>query len=119
MAFENLKENLSDVDANVRSYIENNREYYQLKTFKILMKFVTSFSKMLLIAAIVLIFLFLFSLAASYGIGQLMDNIAYGFAFVGLFYLIIAFIIYLLRNKLDKPLLKMFSNYYYDEYDDT
>ncbi len=119
MAFENLKENLSDIDSNVKSYIEHNREYYQLKTFKILMKFITSFTKMLLIAAIVLIFLFLISLAASYGIGQLMDNIAYGFAIVGLFYMIIGIIIFLLRNKLDKPLLRMFSNYYYDENDDT
>lgn len=119
MAFENLKENLSDIDANVRSYIENNREYYRLKTFKIFMKGITSFTKIMLIGAIVIIFLFLFSLAASFVIGQIMDNIAYGLAIVGLFYVIIGIIVYLLRDKLDKPLLRMFSKYYYDEYDNT
>ncbi|GEM_PF-337877 len=115
MAFENLKENLSDVDTNVRSYIENSSEYYQLKAFKVLMKSVTSFSKVLLIGAMIMMILFMFSLAASFSIGQIIDNLAYGFAAVGVFYVIIGFIIYLLRDKIDKPLLKIFSNFYFDK----
>ena len=114
MAFENLKENLKDVDTNVRSYIANNQEYYHLKTFKILMKGITSLSKMFLIGAIVFLTLFILALAVSYAIGQALDNMVYGFAIVGVFLIVIGIIVYLLRDRLDKPLLKMFSNYYFD-----
>lgn len=115
MAFDNLKENLKDVDTNVRSYIANNQEYYHLKTFKILMKGITSLSKMLLIGAVVFLALFSISLAASYAIGQALDNMIYGFAIVGVFFIILGFIVYLFKDRLDKPLLKMFSNYYFDK----
>lgn len=115
MAFDNLKENLKDVDTNVRSYIANNQEYYHLKTFKILMKGITSLSKMLLIVAIIFLALFSISLAVSYAIGQALDNMVYGFVIVGVFFIVIGFIVYLLKDRLDKPLLKMFSNYYFDK----
>ncbi|MBT8384544.1 MAG: hypothetical protein KJO83_02415 [Bacteroidia bacterium] len=115
MAFENLKENLSGIDANVRSFIENNREYYQLKGFKILMKGTTTFAKILLIGSVLFLALLLFSLAVSYGVGQALDNMFYGFLIVGVFYLVLGFIVYLFKDKLDKPILKMFSKYYYDE----
>lgn len=115
MAFESLKENLTGLDANVRSYIENNREYYQLKGFKILMKGTTYVVKLALIGAIVFLALLFISVAFAYLIGQAMGNFFYGCLIIGVFYSIVGGIVYLLRDKLDKPLLKMFSNYYYDE----
>ena len=115
MAFEELKENLSEVDSNVRSYIESSMEYYQLKSFKILMKSITTLTKMVMIGAIVIIVILFLSFAASYGIGDALDNTAYGFLIVGVSYVLIGFIIYLLRHKVDKPLLKKFSEYYFDK----
>jgi ABC-type multidrug transport system fused ATPase/permease subunit len=115
MAFEELKENLSGTEHDVRSYIEHNKEYYKLLVFKILMQVITSFTKMLFISAIILFVLFLLSLTASIAIGQAMDNMLYGFLIVSVFFVILGVILYLLRNKLDKPLIKMFSKYYFDK----
>ena len=42
MAFEELKENLSGADNDVRSFIEHNKEYYKLLVFKILMQVITT-----------------------------------------------------------------------------
>ncbi|MGB5462032.1 MAG: hypothetical protein WBM92_01580 [Aureibaculum sp.] len=83
------------------------------------MKGTTTFAKILLIGSILFLALLLFSLAVSYGIGQALDNTFYGFLIVGVFYLVLCFIAYLLRDKLDKPIIKMFSKYYYDEDDNT
>ena len=115
MAFEELKENLSVADHDVRSYIEHNKEYYKLLVFKILMQVITSFTKMLFISAIILFVLFLLSLTASIAIGQAMDNMLFGFLIVSVFFVVLGIILYLLRNKLDKPLIKMFSKYYFDK----
>ncbi|MCJ7466577.1 MAG: hypothetical protein MUO53_07780 [Maribacter sp.] len=115
MAFEELKDSIKDTEASARSYLESGSDYYKLKVFKFLMQGITSFSKILLVGAVGFLALFLLSLAASYGIGQILDNTFYGFLFVGLFYLLIAILIYVLRNKLNKPLLRKFSEFYFDE----
>jgi len=115
MAFDEIKKNLSEVDDEVRSYVENSIAYYKLKSFKIFMRGVTTFAKVLLLAIIFLPTIIIISIAAAFGIGNLLDNIFYGFLIVAAFFIIVFFIVYLLRNKLDKPLLKIFSKYYFDE----
>ncbi|MCF6295357.1 MAG: hypothetical protein L3J25_06675 [Flavobacteriaceae bacterium] len=115
MAFEELKKSLLEVDINVRSYIESNKEYYQLKGFKVLMKGITSLTKLLLVGSVVLLAMLFLSFAAAFGIGQALDNTFYGFLIVGAFFVLVSIILYLLRNKLDKPLLKKFSKYYFDK----
>ncbi|MBU2904872.1 MULTISPECIES: phage holin family protein [Arenibacter] len=114
MALEEIRENLSEVDSDIRSYLENTGEYYKLQGFKIGMRTMTSFAKMLMLGSIALLALFMLSFAAAYGIGLWLENTFLGFLFVGLFYIFIAIIFYLYRDILDKPMLKKFSEYYFD-----
>ncbi len=115
MAFEELKKDLLDADVNVRSYVKNSDEYVRLKIFKVLIRSITSIAHLLLIGSILLISILLLSFAASYGIGQALNNIYYGFLIVGLCYLLIALLCYFMRDKLNKPLIKRFSNYYFEK----
>lgn len=115
MAFEELKENFVEADGRVRHYLEQTGDYYQLKGFKLLMKGVISFSKALLVGVVSTMALLFLSLAASFGIGQALDNTFYGFLCVGGFYLLAGLLVYALRHKLEKPLLKKFSEYYFEE----
>lgn len=115
MAFEEIKENFVELDSGVRSYIDRTTEYYQLKGFKFLMSGITSASKAVLLAAIGIMALFFLSLAASFGIGQALDNTFYGFLCIGLFYVVVGIIAYAIRHKVDKPLLRKFSEFYFDE----
>lgn len=115
MVFDELKENLSQIDEGLHSFIDSSREYYKLRTFKFLMKSATVLAKWVCLGFIALLALFILSIAASYGIGQLLNNTFYGFLCVGLFYVLVGIIFYLLRNRIDRPLLKKFSEYYFDE----
>ncbi len=115
MAFEEVKESISDAEASMRSYAESSGEYYKLKGFKFLMKGLTSFSKMLMVGSIAFLALLFLSLAASFGIGQALDNTFYGFLCVGMFYVLLGVILYLVRQKLNTPLLRKFSEFYFDE----
>ncbi|MCM4172502.1 hypothetical protein DHD32_13505 [Arenibacter sp. TNZ] len=114
MALEDIKESFTEIDNDVRSYIENTGEYYKLQVFKITMRSLTSFAKVLMVGSIALLALFMLSFAAAYGIGIWLENTFLGFMFVGLFYVVVGTICFLYRDKLDKPMLKKFSEYYFD-----
>ena len=114
MAFEELKKDLAAADTDVRSYIDNSEEYLKLRIFKVLMSVVTSSAKLVLVGAITLLAILILSLAASYAIGAALDNTSYGFLIMGVCYLVIALICYFLRDRLNRPLLRKFSEYYFD-----
>ncbi len=115
MAFEGLKEGISDAEASAKSYAHSTGEYYKLKSFKFLMKGITAFSKILMLGAIAFLALFFLSLAAAFGIGQALDNTFYGFLCLGMFYVIVGAILYFMRQHLNKPLLRKFSEFYFDD----
>lgn len=115
MAFEDIREHVSEADARLRSYVGESMEYYQLKGFKFLMRGITTVSKTLFIAAIGIMALFFLSLAASFGIGQWLNNTFYGFLCVGLFYAVLGLLAYFFRDRLNRPLIRKFSEYYFEE----
>lgn len=114
MAFEDLKQDLWEAQDNMQSYLENSEEYVYLKSFKIAMALVTAFAQLLLVGALGLLSLFVLAFAASFGLGQLLDNTFYGFLIVGAFILIVTIITYVLRKKINKPILRKFSKSYFD-----
>jgi len=115
MAFDELKENYVEAEASARSYIDSSREFYKLKGFKVLMKAVIVTAKIASIAIMLVLALLFLSISAAYWIGSEIDSTAQGFLYVGLFYILLGIIFYLLRHKLRKPLLQKFSEFYFDE----
>ncbi len=114
MAFDELKKDLMEADADVRSYLENSEEYLKLRIFKIFMHALTASTQALLVGAVALLALFLLSMAVSFGIGQWLNNTFYGFLIVGGCYSMVGIICYLLRDRLNGPLIRRFSSYYFD-----
>ena len=117
MAFEELKDQLSDADKAVRSYVDTSREYYKLKAFKVASQSLAGFTKGLAIGILGLFALLFLSLAASWALGNAMGGIANGLMTVGGIYILLAFVAFLLRNKINKPLLKKLSKYYFHDHE--
>lgn len=115
MAFEELKHDFSEIDKEVSAYVEHSLEYAKLKSFKISMVLVTYFVKVLMIGTFALLTLLFLSVAASFALGEVLNNTLYGFLVVGAIYLVLAIIGYLFRDKVNKPILRVFSKYYFDE----
>ena len=115
MAFEELKHDFSEIDKEVSAYVEHSLEYAKLKSFKISMVLVTYFAKVVLVGIFAILTLLFLSLAASYAMGEAFDNLLYGFLIVGLIYFVLGLLGYLIRDRLNKPILRMFSKYYFDE----
>ena len=114
MAFEEFKEDLMGAEANMRSYIENSDEYLRLRIFKVVMRHVTGITQFLLIG-IGMVFAMLFlSLAAGLALSEKLESYFSGFLIVGVFYIAIGVMLYIFREKLNAPILKKFSKYYFE-----
>ncbi len=114
MAFEEIKKDLAEVEADVRSYLENSEEYLKLKVFKVIMGMVALAAQIVLVVSITLLALIFLSFAASFAIGKALNDDYLGFIIVGAFYVLIGIICYVFRNRLNKPLIKKFSKRYFD-----
>lgn len=98
----------------MRSYIKNSDEYLRLKIFKVVMLHVTGMSKFVLIGTSFAFALLFLSLAASLALSEALGNYFVGFVIVGLFYMLIGALIYAFREKLNAPILKKSSKYYFE-----
>lgn len=114
MVFEEIKQDLTEVEADVRSYLENSEEYLQLKVFKIFMTYVTASAQILLVGIILVLALFAISIGASLALNEKLDSFYLGFIIVGGIYVLIAILCYFLRDGLNGPLLRKFSKNYFD-----
>ena len=117
MAFEKLKENVLEADVNIQAYLKSSEEYIKLKGFKVLMIGVTYITKVLIIGALACMAILILSFALAFRLAQVLDNTFYGFLIVGIFHVLVLILFYLLRDKLNSPLLRKFSNYYFTKDD--
>jgi len=115
MAFDELKENFSEAEESARSFVESSRQFYKLKGFKVLMKGVMVFVKIASVGIALTLALLFLSLGAAFWVGSELENTAYGFLIVGGVYIVLGIFMYLIRHSLRKPLLKKFSEFYFDK----
>jgi hypothetical protein len=115
MAFDELKNDLSDTQRAAKDYFENTAEYYKLWVFKFVMKAAIALTVVLFLGTIGLLAVFFLSVAASVAIGEYLDNFTHGLLVVGGFYLIFGLLAYLFRSRLEAPVLKNFSKHYFED----
>ena len=114
MVFEELKQDLMGAEADMRSYIKNSDEYLRLKIFKVVMQHIAGISKFVLIGVSFAFALLFLSLAASLALSEALNNYFGGFILVGLFYILVGGLIYIFRQKLNAPILRKSSKYYFE-----
>ena len=116
MAFEELKENTEAIQENAKAFIETNIAYYKLWGFKVAMKSTTLMLKFLLITMCLMIVLLFVSVAGAFAIGKSLDSYALGFLIVAGVYLILAFLLFLVKDKIvEGPILEKFSEIFFND----
>lgn len=115
--FSKLKENLQEVQGQTKELIDSNLAYYKLWVFKVITKSSSTLLKMLLIGVLLVMVLVFFSIAAAITIGYALDNFALGFLIVGGFYLLLSFLVYALRAKVERPIIEKLSEIFYNDED--
>lgn len=113
---EELKENVEDIQENTKAYIESNIAYYKLWGFKVAMKSTTLAVKFFLIAICLMIVLLFVSVAGALAIGHLLDSYVLGFLIIAGIYLILVFLLFLVKDKIvEGPILEKFSEIFFNE----
>lgn len=116
MPFEELKENVEDIQENTKAYVETSLAYYKLWGFKVAMKSTTMVLKFFLIAICLTIFLLFVSVAGALFLGKILESYALGFLAVAGFYLVLALLLFLVKDKIvEGPILEKFSEIFFND----
>lgn len=116
MAFDDLKEHSENIQQQTKDYIEKNLSYYKLLAFKMAMKSTTMIFKFTLILLCICMVLLFFSIALAFAIGNYLESYAFGFLIVGLIYLLLTGLLFLVRDKIvEGPILEKFSEIFFNE----
>ena len=110
-----LKQNAESLQEDVQTLIETQAEYYKLWSFRAGMKSVTLLIHVFLIGLFVALALLFISGAAAFSLGAWLHSDALGFLIVGAFYLLMCALVYQLRARIDRPILRKFSEIFFND----
>ena len=98
----------------VQNYVESSKDYLRLQMFKTLMRLLTSLAKSVLLGVLIFLALLFLSVAAALTLGSWLGDDLQAFLWVGFFYILAAGAAWLLRHRIERHILRSFSDLYYD-----
>ena len=110
-----IRENAEDLRTSVEALLENQAAYYKLWSFKVGMKSLTLWIQMTLFTLFGLMALLFLSTAAAFALGEALGSTTQGFLITGGFYLLLLVAAYLLRDHINRPILRRFSDIFFAE----
>ncbi|WP_196893020.1 phage holin family protein [Aureivirga marina] len=96
-------------------YVNNSTEYFKLKIFYHLTKSFTFGIKLIILLGLSFFALVFLSVALVVWIGDVIGSFALACVLVAVLFLLIGFLIYLLRKNIDRKVIQSFSEDYFDE----
>jgi len=115
MAFEEIKEQFLEAEQSTKSYVKHSFDFYRLKSFKSMMKGITMAAKIFLVGSMVILALLFLSISLAFWMGEYFESTTKGFLMVSLIYVLFGIVLFLIRKKLERPLLRRFSEFYFEE----
>lgn len=109
-----LQEPLLKAVGEVQNYVESSTDYLRLQMFRTLMRLLTSIAKSVVVGVLVFLALLFLSLAAALALGSWLQDDLLAFLCLGIFYLLAGGTAYLMRHRIEKKILRSFSDLYYD-----
>ena len=110
-----LRENAEDLRASVEALLENQAAYFKLWSFKVGMKSLTLLIQLTLFTLFGLMALLFLSTAAAFALGDALGSATKGFLLIGGFYAVLLIAVYLLRDQINRPILRRFSDIFFAE----
>ncbi|MDX1333265.1 MAG: phage holin family protein [Robiginitalea sp.] len=114
MAAPVLQEPLLKAVGEVQNYVESSTDYLRLQMFRTLMRLLTSLAKSVALGVLAFLSLLFLSVAAALALGRWLQDDLLAFVYVGVFYILAAVVAYLLRHRIERRILRSFSDLYYD-----
>ncbi|MBO6880482.1 hypothetical protein [Winogradskyella sp.] len=95
-------------------YLKTSHQYFKLKVFQQLTLTMSLLAKILLIGGIAFIGIIFLAVALAIELGNVFESLVLGYLSVGTIFLVVALIIYSLRAKINRFIIKTFSLKFFD-----
>lgn len=116
MGFQDIKDDLEQIQEESQAFIDSNLAYYKLWGFKVAMQSTTMVLKFFLIVVFATLFVLFASLALAIVIGKAMDNYVYGFLIVAGFYLLLTILVSMIKPQIvEGKILRRFSEIFFND----
>tara|TARA_R110001583_G_scaffold41900_1_gene133339 strand:- start:643 stop:993 length:351 start_codon:yes stop_codon:yes gene_type:complete len=111
---ENIPEQFAQLKELLTEYFDSNVEYYKFSGFEKLIRFTVALSLTALFFLLAMFALLFFGFGTAVWLADLFGNELYGYLGTGAIYLILIFLIYLLKKPLiERPVIKLFYRILY------
>lgn len=110
-----LKDHAERLQQDIGALLESQARYYKLWSFKAGMKSLSLLLNGGLVAALCLIALFFFAMAAAFALAAWFDSMTLGFLAAGAILLALALLVHALRRHIERPLLRRFSDIFFTD----
>lgn len=116
MAFQNLKDDLNQIQEESKSFVNSNIAYYKLWGFKVMMRSATVVFKFILLTLCAMLFIIFASVTLALLIGKALDSYVYGFMIVAGIYLLLTILLSFAKSKIiEGRILRRFSDIFFND----
>lgn len=113
---DDIKNNVDELNDHIHNYTKSTFEYYRMDFFKKSMKTTVSFSRVLLLGIIVVLFLFFLSFGLALLLGEILGNTSYGFFIMaGLFLVLLALVAVYGKKMIERKVLRSGSKIFFND----
>lgn len=112
--FESLNETTDNAATSAENYIKTSQEYLRLKVFQQITLSLSLVIKLALIGSLIMLGLIFAAVSGALAIGSAIGNIPIGYLIVGLCFLLLAFVIYYFRKHIERKIILLMSEKYFD-----
>ena len=113
---ENIPEQFAQLKELLTEYFDSNVEYYKFSGFEKLIRFAIALSLTALFSVLIMMALLFFGFGTAVWLSDVLNNEILGYMGTGAIYLIVIFLIYLLKKPLiERPLIKLFYKILYSK----
>ena len=112
--FESLNNTTDKAVDSAEKYLQTSRAYLRLKVFQQITLSLSLVVKMAIIGVFVMLAVIFTAVSAALAIGKALDNISLGYLIVGACFLLLALVIYYLRKHIERKLIAIMSEKYFD-----
>jgi len=112
--FNKLKDSTDKGKDASEQFISKTIEHTKLKAFQVTTLTLSILIKLFIIGSLAVLGFVFLAISAAIGLGEYLNDVALGYLFVGLFFLIISFFIYLFRKSFDKKVITTVSKIFFD-----
>jgi hypothetical protein len=111
---DNLKDSADKGTDASKQFVTKTFEHTKLKAFQVTALTLSVIVKLFIIGSLVVLGFIFLAVSSAIALGEYFENSAFGYLFVGLFFLIISLFLYFFRKYFDKKVIANVSKIFFD-----